>query len=140
MMTYNTKLSDIQREWHLIDAKEKVLGRLSGQIAELLMGKNKTYFVRHLDCGDFVVVVNARQVVLTGRKEEKKIYYRHSGYPAGLKTEIAGHIREKKPERLIIHAVSGMLPQNKLKDRMLTRLYVFPGEEHPYTNKFKIKN
>lgn len=137
MKTYNTKQSDIQREWHLLDAKDQVVGRLSTKIAGLLMGKNKPYFSRHLDCGDFVVVINAQTVKLTGNKENKKNYYRHTGYPAGLRTQTASQVRASHPDRLITHAVAGMLPQNKLKAIMLTRLYIYPGKEHPYGGKFK---
>ena len=100
------------------------------------MGKGKPYFVRNLDCGDFVVVLNAKSVKATGNKEGKKIYYRHSGYPGGLKAETLGQLRVRKPEDIIIHAVSGMLPQNKLKAKMLKRLYVFPDKEHNYKDKF----
>lgn len=137
-MTEPTKLSQIKREWHLTDAKEKTLGRLAGEIAHLLMGKGKPYFVRHLDCGDYVVVTNAQKVHLTGKKEEQKKYYRHSGYPGGLKVEFLKTWRVKKPEQIIIHAVKGMLPQNKLRDPLLKRLYVFAGGEHPYKDKFKV--
>lgn len=136
-MTYTTKQADIKRDWHFIDAKGEILGRLATEMAKLLMGKNKPYFSRHLDCGDYVVVVNSAAISVTGRKEKQKKYYRHSGFPGGLKTETLGEMRQKHPERIIIHAVSGMLPQNKLKDQMLKRLYVFSGEEHPYKDKFK---
>lgn len=132
-----TKASEIERDWHLIDAKGQVLGRLVTGIAELLMGKNKPYFVRHLDCGDFVVVVNAKDIKVTGKKEKQKQYYRYSGYPGGLKAESLAHLRDRFPEKIIVEAVSGMLPQNKLKDRMLTRLYVFADDKHPYEDKFK---
>lgn len=132
-----TKQSEIKRVWHLIDAKDQILGRLSTKIAELLMGKGKSYFVRHLDCGDLVVVINAEKVKVTGKKEKQKKYYRYSGYPGGLKSETLGQLRQKNPTRIIYEAVKGMLPQNKLKKRMLTRLYIFTGEEHPYKDKFK---
>lgn len=132
-----TKASEIKRDWHLIDAKGQVLGRLVTGIAELLMGKNKPYFVRHLDCGDFVVVVNVKDIKVTGKKEKRKQYYRYSGYPGGLKAESLTHLRDRFPEKIIVEAVSGMLPQNKLKDRMLTRLYVFADDKHPYEDKFK---
>jgi large subunit ribosomal protein L13 len=136
-MTQSTKASDIKREWHLIDVKDKTLGRVSSEIAQLLMGKSKPYFVRNLDCGDFVVIVNAKDVKVTGKKEEKKNYYRHSGYPGGFKQETLKELRERKPTDIIVHAVKGMLPDNRLKDRMLTRLFVFAGEEHTYQDKFK---
>lgn len=132
-----TKQSDIKREWHLIDLQEKTLGRISTEIAEFLMGKGKPYFVRNLDCGDYVVVINAGKVKVTGKKEELKKYYRYSGYPGGLKVETLRELRQRKPQDVIIHAVKGMLAQNKLRDQMLKRLFVFAGEEHPYQNKFK---
>lgn len=135
--TQATKANDIKREWHLIDVKDKTLGRISTEIALLLMGKSKPYFVRNLDCGDYVVIINAKEVKTTGKKEEKKKYYRHSGYPGGFKEESLKSLRERKPESIITHAVKGMLPDNRLKDRMLTRLFVFAGEEHTYQDKFK---
>jgi len=140
MKTHSPKAKEIKREWHLIDAQDKILGRLATQIAQLLMGKNKPYFARHLDCGDYVVVINAKEVKVTGKKEKQKIYYHHSGYPGGLKETPLWMLREKHPERIIIHAVSGMLPKNKLRARMLERLKVQVGEEHPYEDKFKKKN
>lgn len=135
--TVATKASDIKREWHLIDVKDKTLGRVASEIAQLLMGKSKAYFVRNLDCGDYVVVINAKGVLTTGKKEEQKKYYRHSGYPGGFKVESLKELRVRKPEDIITHAVKGMLPDNRLKDRMLTRLFVFAGEEHKYGDKFK---
>jgi len=135
--TKPTKESDIKREWHLIDAKDKILGRLSTQIATLLMGKSKPYFVRHLDCGNFVVVINARHIRVTGKKEEQKVYTRYSGYPGGLKRETLRQLRERKPTEILRHAVSGMLPKNKLRKSMLARLFVFPDEKHTFADKFK---
>nr|MBI5455931.1 50S ribosomal protein L13 [Candidatus Levybacteria bacterium] len=135
--TKSTKLKDIKRQWHLIDAKDKILGRMASDIALFLMGKSKSDFVRNLDLGDFVVVINAKDVKTTGKKESKKNYYRHSGYPGGFKSETLSDLRERKPEEIIIHAVSGMLPQNKLKAKMLKRLYVFAKEVHTYEDKFK---
>ncbi len=135
--TVATKASDIKREWHLIDVKGKPLGRVASEIAQLLMGKSKPYFVRNLDCGDYVVIINAKEVKTTGKKEEQKKYYRHSGYPGGFKVESLKELRERKPENIISHAVKGMLPDNRLQDRMMTRLYVFAGEEHTYADKFK---
>lgn len=136
-ITTPTKATDIKRSWNLIDVKGKVLGRVSGEIAHLLMGKNNPYFVRNLDCGNYVVVVNAGLVKVTGNKEDQKNYYRHSGYPGGFKKETLKELRARKPEDIIIHAVKGMLPQNKLRDRMLRRLFVFAGVEHKYADKFK---
>lgn len=137
MKTHTTKPTEIKRLWHLFDARGKVLGRLATQIAEILMGKQKPYFARNVDCGDFVVIVNADKVQVTGRKEQNKIYYHHSGYPGGLKATALKEVRQKHPERIIEHAVSGMLPNNKLKKEMLKRLKVFAGEEHPYKDKIK---
>lgn len=136
--TKPTKSENIKRSWHLIDVKDKILGRVATGIAALLMGKKKPYFVRNLDCGDYVVIVNAKNVKVTGKKEAQKIYTRYSGYPGGLRTRTLHELREKWPEEIIKHAVSGMLPKNKLHDRMLKRLYVFAGEEHPYGEKVKV--
>jgi len=130
---------DIKREWHLVDVKDQVLGRISTQIAQLLMGKSKPYFVRNLDCGDFVVVINAKNVKVTGKKETLKKYYRYSGYPGGFKAEVLGDLRQRRPGEIIKHAVSGMLPQNRLKSKMLKRLLVFPEAEHSYQDKFKVQ-
>lgn len=139
-LTPTTKITDIKRSWHLVDAKDKVSGRLATEVARLLMGKGKPYFVRNLDCGDYVVVVNAQEVKFTGKKEKQKVYFSHSGYPGGLRTIPVERMRKEHPERILEHAVRGMLPQNKLKDRMLTRLKVFAGEKHPYGDKFKVKS
>jgi large subunit ribosomal protein L13 len=139
-VTQPTKASQIKRVWHLIDVKDQTLGRIATKIAVLLMGKGKPYFVRNLDCGDYIVVINAKTVAVTGKKEEKKVYIRHSGYPGGFRSETLRELRGRKPEDIIVHAVKGMLPDNRLKDRMLTRLFVFPGAEHKYQDKFKIKN
>ncbi len=132
----STKATDIKRDWHLIDVQGKVLGRVSTEIANLLMGKSKPYFVRNLDCGDYVVVINSKEVKVTGNKEEKKVYYRHSGYPGGFKSETLGEMRNRKSNDIIVHAVKGMLPQNKLRDQMLGRLKIFEGAEHEYGEKF----
>lgn len=134
-----TKISEIKREWHLIDVNDKTLGRISTSIANLLMGKSKPYFVRNLDCGDFVVVINAKNIKATGNKETKKIYYRHSGYPGGFKSETLSELRARKPEDIIVHAVKGMLPQNRLRDQMLNRLKVFAESEHEFADKFTKK-
>ena len=135
-----TKAKEIVRGWHLIDVDGKILGRISTEIANLLMGKSKPYFVRNLDCGDFVVVINSKNVKVTGNKEQKKVYYRHSGYPGGFKSETLAALRARKPEDIIIHAVKGMLPQNRLRDQMLNRLKVFENEKHDYGDKFKNQN
>lgn len=135
--TKSTKAADIKRSWHVVDVKGKVLGRSAVEIARYLMGKDKSYFVRNLDCGDYVVVLNAKSVAVTGRKAELKTYYRHSMYPGGLRAETFEDLIVRRPEEVIIHAVKGMLPQNKLRDRMLTRLKVFPGEAHTFEEKLK---
>lgn len=136
-ITKATKQSDIQREWHLIDVKGEILGRISTKIANLLMGKSKPYFVRNLDCGDYVVVINAKNIKVTGRKETDKKYYRHSGYPGGFRTETFKDLKQKNPAEIIKHAVKGMLPQNRLRDRMLKRLFTFADEKHIYAEKIK---
>jgi large subunit ribosomal protein L13 len=135
-ITKATRLSDIQRTWHLIDAAGEVLGRVASGIAVKLMGKYKPNFVRNLDCGDNVVVLNASHVVTTGKKEKEKIYSHYSGYPGGRKAKALWQIRQKNPAEIIRHAVWGMLPNNKLRDRLVTRLYIYPEKEHPYKDKF----
>jgi len=134
--TRPTKIKEIKRAWHLIDVDGKILGRSASDIALLLMGKAKTHFVRNLDCGDFVVVINAKNIKITGKKETLKNYYRHSGYPGGFKSETYTELENRKPGEVIRHAVAGMLPQNKLKALMLKRLYIFQDEEHTYKDKF----
>lgn len=124
MMT--TRLSDIKHDKHTLDAKGQVLGRLATKTAKLLTGKNKSYFTRHLDCGDFVTIINAKEVQTTGKKDQTKIYTSYSGYPAGLKKISLQNLRQTKPERVIYHAVSGMLPDNKLKKFWLNRLTINP--------------
>lgn len=136
-MLKTTKISDVKREWHLFDAKDKVLGRLTTEAAKLLMGKDKPYFVRHLDCGDYVVIINAKLIKVTGKKEKQKKYYRYSGYPGGLKVKILSQVRAENPAKIIFEAVKGMLPQNKLRASMLKRLYIYSDEKHPYSEKFK---
>ena len=130
------KAKEIKRNWHLIDAKGKILGRLASEIAKLLVGKSKPYFVRHLDCGDFIVVINAKEILVTGNKERQKVYTRYSGYPGGLHKQTFEKLINKRPTEVIKHAVLGMLPKNKLQDRAMTRLYIFSDEKHPYQDKF----
>lgn len=125
----------IDRKWHILDASGKVLGKLANEAAELLIGKHKATHTPHLDGGDYVVVINAEQVVLTGNKEESKIYYRHSGFPGGLRQRTAGELRKALPEKLVEFAVKGMLPKNKLHAPRLRRLKVIVGSEHPYADK-----
>lgn len=129
--TYSQKPTEVERKWHLIDAAEApTLGRLSAKIATLLSGKNKATFTPHTDGGDFVVVINAEKVKVTGNKEEGKMYYRHSGFPGGLKEASLKELREKNPAMIIEKAVYGMLPTNKLRDDRMKRLKVYAGAEH----------
>lgn len=132
MKTYSVKASDIKRQWHIIDASDMVLGKVATQAANLLMGKHKAIFCRHLDVGDGVVVINASKVRVTGAKLDQKIYYRHSNYPGGLKAVSLEELLAQDPRKVIEHAVRGMLPHNRLESRMMSRLKVFAGEEHPY--------
>jgi len=132
MKTYSTKASDIKREWHVIDASNEVLGRLATRIANLLMGKHKPLFCRNLDVGDFVVVLNADKIRVTGNKIKQKMYYRHSGYPGGLKSVNLEKMMQTHPTRVIENAVKGMLPRNKLNARMMKRLKVYAGDTHPH--------
>jgi large subunit ribosomal protein L13 len=121
-----------QRKWCLVDAEGRSLGRLATQVANLLRGKTKPSFSPHVDCGDFVVVVNAGKLKLTGKKATDKVYYRHSEYPGGLRTTTAGRLLAERPERLVRTAVQGMLPRNRLSRRLITKLKVYPGAEHPH--------
>ncbi len=132
MKTFVAKEHEIEKKWHLIDAKDKVLGRLASEIAVLLRGKNKPIFTPHMDAGDYVVVVNADKVILTGDKLEKKIYYHHSGYVGGLKKTPAKEMLLKRPTNLIKFAVKGMLPKNSLGRRQLTKLKIYTGQDHPH--------
>ena len=134
--TKSTKVSEIQHDWVLVDVKNKILGRAATEVALKLMGKNKTNFVRNEDCGNFVVVVNAAHVVTTGRKEKEKLYGNYSGHPGGLKQKALWQVRLEKPTEPMKRAIFGMLPKNKLRDRLVTRLYIYPESEHPYKNKF----
>jgi len=127
----------IKRKWYLLDAQEKILGKLAVEIAHLLMGKGKAEFARNIDIGDFVVVINSKLVKTTGNKEQKKEYIRHTGYPQGLRRESLAELRKRDPRKIISHAVKGMLPNNKLRDKMLKRLLVYPEASHPHTDKFK---
>lgn len=133
MKTYSQKPSEVTRRWVLIDAKDLPLGRLATEIAKYLIGKYKPTYTPHIDGGDYVVVINAADVPVTGNKEEAKIYYRHSGFPGGIKDATLKEVREKFPERVIENAVKGMLPKNKLSPERMQRLKVFPGSEHAHT-------
>lgn len=130
--TYSAKQSDNEGKWFVVDAKDAVLGRLASSIAARLRGKHNPLFTPHVDSGDWIVVVNAEKVVLTGRKWAQKNYYRHSGYIGGLKTITAQKLLEKRPEDLIRFAVKGMLPKNRLGRKLLKKLKVYAGSEHPH--------
>ncbi|MFI5265508.1 MAG: 50S ribosomal protein L13 [Candidatus Levyibacteriota bacterium] len=136
-LTKPTKDKDITRNWHLIDVNNVILGRTATKIAALLMGKSKPYFAKNMDCGDYVVIINAKSVKVTGNKEKNKVYTSYSGYAGGLKSARLEEVRVKKPTEIVRHAVSGMLPKNKLRDQFLKRLYIFAEAEHPYGDKFK---
>jgi large subunit ribosomal protein L13 len=132
MKTYSAKPSDVTREWYVVDASEVSLGRLSTKVATLLTGKGKPQFTHHIDCGDFVVVINADKLVVTGDKMQKKMYYRHSGFPGGLSEATLADKMEKDSTQVIIKAIRGMLPVNKLRDERLKRLKVYAGSEHAH--------
>ncbi|HET7099303.1 MAG TPA: 50S ribosomal protein L13 [Patescibacteria group bacterium] len=138
--TYQPSAKDIKRSWHLIDAKDKILGRVASDVAELLMGKGKTSFSRHLDSGDNVVVINAEKIVITGNKAKQKVYITHSGYPGGFKSKKYAKVLEIHPERILEHAIKGMLPDNKLQAPRMARLNVIVGEEHKFNDKFTNEN
>ena len=132
MKTYSVKANEIKREWYLINAEGKTLGRLASEIAKILKGKHKPIYSPHLDCGDYVIVINAEKIHVTGRKLDQKIYYRHSGYPGGLKSITLREQLAKHPERVIKAAVKGMLPKNRLGRKMLKKLKVYAGDSHPH--------
>ncbi len=132
MGTYSAKKEDVVRKWFVVDAKGKTLGRMATVIASVLKGKTKPIYTKHVDTGDFVIVVNAGKVHLTGRKLDQKMYYHHSGFPGGLKSITAGTLLKKKPEDVIIKAVEGMLPKTQLGKQMMTKLKVYAGESHPH--------
>ncbi|RKZ22340.1 50S ribosomal protein L13 [bacterium] len=132
MRTVSLRKEDVERKWWIVDASGKTLGRLASRIAHILRGKHKPNFTPHVDNGDFVIVVNAEKIKVTGKKMEQKIYYRHSGYPGGLKEIPLWRMMEKHPERVIYLAVKGMLPKNRLGRKMLKKLKVYRGPEHPH--------
>lgn len=132
MKTYATRVSDIERQWHVVDASGQTLGRLASQVASLLMGKHKPIYARHLDTGDYVIVLNAAKVRVTGKKAKQKLYYRHSGYPGGLKSTTFETMLAAHPTRVIEHAVKGMLPRNRLGSAMYRKLKVYAGDSHPH--------
>lgn len=132
MSTFIASKDEVERNWVLVDARDKVLGRLAADVASILRGKTKPTYTPHLDVGDFVVIINAEKVKLTGNKLEQKKYYHHSGYMGGLKERTARQVLEKKPEEIIRHAVKGMLPKNSLGSSMLKKLKIYAGENHPH--------
>lgn len=140
MKTYQPKAKEVVRLWHLIDAKGKVLGRLASEVATLLMGKQKATYSTHMDSGDNVVVINAEKIVTTGRKAEQKVYRSHSGYPGGFKEVSFSKMSKEHPNRIVEFAISGMLPDNRLKSDRIARLHVTKGDKHKYSEKFQITN
>ncbi len=132
MKTYMAKPSEIERKWYIVDAKDKTLGRISTEISMILMGKNKPTYTPHIDTGDYVIVINAKEVHLTKDKWQDKKYYSHSQYAGGLKVRTAEELREKFPERIIEHSIKGMLPKGKLGRAMYKKLFVYSGSEHPH--------
>ncbi len=132
MKTFIAKKEGVSRDWYLIDAQDKVLGRLAAEIASRLRGKHKPEFTPHADTGDFVVVINAEKIALTGKKLDDKVYYHHSGYPGGIKSITAGKLLKKKPEEVLRIAVKGMLPKNSLGKLMLKKLKIYAGTDHPH--------
>jgi large subunit ribosomal protein L13 len=132
MRTYQATSQDRERGWYVVDAENKTLGRLATQIADVLRGKRKPTYTPHVDVGDFVIVVNAEKVAVTGDKREKKLYWRHSGYPGGIKSRTLGEQLQRRPEEVIRKAVKGMLPRNRLARQQLRKLKVYAGPEHPH--------
>jgi large subunit ribosomal protein L13 len=132
MNTFMPKAETVERKWYVVDAAGLTLGRMASEVAKILSGKNKPIYTPHVDTGDFVVIINADKVVLTGKKLEQKLYRWHTGHPGGLKEVQYRHMMENKPEEVVMHAVKGMLPKNKLGRKMLTKLRVYRGEEHKH--------
>jgi large subunit ribosomal protein L13 len=130
--TYQANAQDRERDWFVVDAGGKTLGRLATQIADVLRGKRKPTYTPHVDVGDFVIVINAAEVAVTGDKREQKRYFRHSGYPGGIRSRTLGEMLERRPEEVIRRAVKGMLPRNRLARRQITKLKVYPGPDHPH--------
>jgi large subunit ribosomal protein L13 len=130
--TYSAKPGEVQRNWWVVDADGKNLGRLASEIADVLRGKNKPQYTPHVDTGDFVVVVNAEKIAVTGNKMTKKVYYRHSGHPGGLKSETLGHLIDRRPTEVLRKAVKGMMPKNRLAAQQLGKLKVYAGPKHPH--------
>ncbi len=130
--TYTPTPDDIQREWYVVDAKDKTLGRLATEVARILRGKHKPIFAPHMDTGDFVIIINCEKIRVTGDKLDSKLYYRHSGYPGGIKSITLRQQLQKFPDRVLHEAVRGMLPKNKLGRAMIKKLKIYPGEKHPH--------
>ncbi len=130
--TYQANAQDRERDWHVVDAEAKTLGRLATQIANVLRGKHKPTYTPHVDVGDFVVVINAEKVAVTGKKRDDKRYWRHSGYPGGIRSRTLGEMLERRPEEVLRKAVKGMLPRNRLARKQLTKLKIYAGPEHPH--------
>ena len=135
-ITKSMRSEDVNHAWHLVDMRGKVLGRTLTQVSTYLIGKHKPDYTAHVDNGDYVVVINAQDLVITGRKAEQKIYTRYSGYPGGLKETNFNALMQKDATKVVKNAVYGMLPKNRLRDKRITRLFVFTGDTHPYTDKF----
>jgi large subunit ribosomal protein L13 len=133
MKTFSAKPQDVERGWFVVDATDQILGRLASEVARRLRGKHKPIFTPHIDTGDFIIVINADKVKLSGRKWEQKTYYHHSGYPGGIKSVVAKKLVEKSPEELVKKAVWGMLPKNRLGRKLIKKLKVYAGSEHPHT-------
>ena len=133
MKTFTAKPADIQRAWHLIDASDLILGRMASRLSLVLQGKHKPIYTPHIDCGDHVVVINAEKIRVTGKKAEQKRYYHHTGYPGGLRVTTYEQMMEAKPEQIIRLAVRRMLPKNKLARKMLTKLHIYAGANHPHS-------
>lgn len=138
MKTYQPKQKEIKRKWHLMDAKDKILGRFSSEVATLLIGKHKPNYSAHMDSGDYVVIINAEKIKLTGKKKEQKVYQGHSGYPGGFKEISFEKMSKEHPDRVLQYAISGMLPDNRLKAKRIVRLHITAGEKHKYNNKFEV--
>lgn len=132
MKTYSPKKKEIEKKWYIVDAKGKTLGRMSTEIAKVLRGKQKPLFAPHVDCGDFVIVINAKDIKVTGDKLNSKFYYRHSGYPGALKKKPLKDLLDENPTEVVKKAVAGMIPGNKLKKEVLMKLKIYEGEEHPH--------
>ncbi len=132
MNTHCPKVEEITSNWYVVDASGKMLGRLATEVANLLRGKNKPQFTPHLDCGDFVIIINAEKIAVSGKKETQKIYYRHSGFPHGFKQETLKALRERRPEAIVERAIRGMLPHTRLGDHQFTKLKVYAGSEHSH--------